>query len=312
MATIVTVTMNPAIDVSCSVGHVVAERKLRCSQPQFEPGGGGINVAHAIHELGGKAVALWTCGGPNGLLLRQLLDSYGIAHEPVPIDEMTRQNLTVYEESSGHQYRFGMPGPNVTEAEGQRCLDRLGRLEPSPDYLVLSGSLPPTLNDDFYAQVARHWSSKSRVIVDSSGGALQRALDAGLYLIKPNLPELGQLVGSPVERDAEIQQAARTLIEAGQVEVVVVSLGRGGAVVVTAEFTEHVRSPTVPIKSKVGAGDSMVAGIVFSLAGGRPIRDAVRFGVATGAAAVMTPGTTLCRREDVERLYVQMTADLPA
>jgi len=306
MVDIVTLTLNPAIDKSVAVDRVVAEHKLRCSAPRLEPGGGGINVARAVQRLGGTAQAHWTCGGAMGELLRELLDGEGLDHCPLPVAAMTRENLIVDEHTSDQQYRFGMPGGELSEAELQQCMARLRDLDPAPRYLVLSGSLPPGMAEDTYARIADAAPDGCRVIVDTSGPALQRSLEAQVYLIKPNLRELGQLAGTEVEGDAQIHELARSLIDSGRVEVVVTSLGAGGVAVTSADEHHHIRAPTVPIRSKVGAGDSTVAGIVLGLARGAPILDAVRRGVATGAAAVMTPGTELCRREDAERLYREM------
>lgn len=310
MSAIVTLTLNPTVDKSSSVEQVLSERKLRCGPPSYQPGGGGINVARAVHELGGDAHALWTRGGAVGDLLASLLDEEGVSHEPLPIREMTRENLIVYEQSSGQQYRFGMPGPELRGEESERCLKRFRKSAPPPDYLVLSGSLPRGLPDDFYAVVSRAAATGgTRIVVDTSGEALARATDAPVFLLKPNVRELGHLAGKQVEGDAEIHAVARRLIDEGKAEVIVTSLGSGGAMLSTAERHEHVRAPTVKIRSKVGAGDSMVAGIVHGLAEGKPIRDAVRLGVAAGAAAVITPGTELCRRPDVERLYAELMVE---
>ena len=306
MATIVTVTVNPAIDTSCSVEQVVPERKLRCSEPHHDPGGGGLNVARAVRRLGGEAVAFWTGGGALGQLLGRLLDEEGLDHRAIRVEGMTRESLTVLETSTTLQYRFGMPGPPLHSQEVQECLSHVQGFRPTPDYLVLSGSLPPGAPDDLYAQFARQAPAGCRVVLDASGNALQLGLGAGVYLIKPNVRELGQLAGRVIERDKDIEAISQRLIREGRVEVVVASLGAGGAVVVTAEGAERLRAPTVEIRSKVGAGDSTVAGVVLALTRGSSVRDAVRFGMAAGAAAVMTEGTSLCRREDAERLYQEM------
>ncbi len=310
MQSIVTLTMNPAIDKSTSVDHVVADRKLRCQSPQYEPGGGGINVSRAIRQLGGASVALYPAGGMTGQMLRALLDQEGLTHSPLPITGLTRENLMVLEEATGQQFRFGMPGPTLQEGEWQHCLARLSTLHPTPDYLVASGSLPPGVPTDFYARVgdvATHLGA--RLIVDASGEALRAAACKGIYLLKPNIRELKELVGDQMQEEIQPAEAAKKLLDRDYCQVVVVSLGAGGAVLVSADGQEHIRTPTVPIKSKVGAGDSMVAGMVLSLARGNSLSEAVRFGVAAGAAAVMTPGTGLCRREDTERLYQQIRAE---
>jgi 6-phosphofructokinase 2 len=282
---------------------VISEAKLRCSDVTREAGGGGVNVAKAIRQLGGEATALWSCGGLLGEMMRRLLDELGVPHRPVPVAGETRENLIVYEDASGEQYRFGMPGPEMTAAEESRWLDEVAALNPPPDYLVASGSLPPGAGDDIYARIVERAPRGCRIIVDTSGKALRPVLEKGIFLIKPNLRELGQFVGREIASDEEIQAAARELICAGKVEAVAVSLGSGGAMLVTATTVRHVRSPTVPIKSKVGAGDSMVGGIVLGLAQGDDLETAVVRGVAAGAAAVMSPGVELCRRDDAERLF---------
>ena len=309
MKTIVTMVLNPAIDKSSSVAHVVAERKLYCKPPRFEPGGGGVNVSRAIKKLGGESLFLYPAGGLTGKMLQKLLDREGLNHRPFPIDGMIRESLVVLEESTGRQYRFGMPGPEFQEQEWQQFLTALSNVDPVPDYLVASGSLPPGVPADFYARVARVGKERgAKVIIDASGEAMEKALEEGVYLIKPNVREFRELFGKDVKEEAQIKAAAQQLVKTGQCELLVISLGSAGALMVSEEVTERILPPTVPIVSKVGAGDSMVAGIVLSLARGKPLREAVLFGVAAGTAAVMTPGTELCRREDAERLFESMVA----
>jgi 6-phosphofructokinase 2 len=309
MHTIVTLTLNPTIDISTSVDRVVPEHKLRCAAPRHEPGGGGINVARAIQKLGGAAHTLYLAGGPSGALLQQLLDREGLTHTPMPIDGWTRESFTVLDQGTQLQYRFNMPGPTVGDAEWQRCLATLAALDPPPDYLVASGRLPPGVPTDFYAHVARLCHARgARLIVDTSGDALRATLSERVFLIKPNLRELGLLVGQDLAEEAQQEAVARMLVAQEMCEVVVVSLGAAGMLYVTPDGFERVRAPTVPIKSKVGAGDSTVAGIALGLARGMDVGDAVRFGVAAGAAAVMTPGTELCHRADAEHLYERIAA----
>ena len=306
MTSIATLTLNPAIDKSCRVEQVVPERKLRCREPQFDPGGGGINVARAVTELGGDVLALWMCGGPTGEMLKKLLDESSVPHEPIPIEASTRENLIVFEESSGQQFRFGMPGGTLNEADVQNCRERLKSLDPPPKFLVLSGSLPANVDEDLYARLIRDVPDSCRVILDTSGPPLKLGIEVPVYLIKPNIRELGELMDTTIEDDVQIRAAARALIAAGKTQVVVTSLGSGGVALTTEDEHAHIRAPTVKIESKVGAGDSMVAGIVLGLSQGQPIEEAVRLGVAAGSAAVMTKGTELCRREDVERLAREM------
>ena len=309
MKTIVTMTMNPAIDKSSGVADVVAERKLYCKPPRFEPGGGGVNVSRAIKKLGGESKLLYPAGGLPGERLQELLDQEGLDHRPFPIEGLIRESLVILEESTGLQYRFGMPGPEVQEEEWERCLDELSALFPTPNYLVASGSLPPGVPTDFYARVARVGKERgAKVIIDVSGEAMKEALKEGVYLIKPNIREFRELVGKEIKEESQIKTAARKMVKSGRCEVLIISLGAAGALMASEEITERILPPTVPIVSKVGAGDSMVAGIVLSLARGKALRESVLFGVAAGAAAVMTPGTELCRREDVERLFESMVS----
>jgi len=304
MNTVVTFTPNPAIDASTAVDRVIAERKLRCCAPRFDPGGGGINVARVIHRLGGDATALYLGGGPTGELLRQLLDHDGVANRAVPCAQWTRENITVLEESSGRQFRFGMPGPEVTCEEWHSTLELLGQCEPTPRFAVASGSLPPGVPTDGFAQVARTVKARgTRLVLDTSGSALVNGVTSGVYLVKPNLRELAELAGVKIADEEHVTAAARSIVARGWSEVVVVSLGAGGALVVTAKDCHRIIAPIVHVRSRVGAGDSMVAGIVLALVRDWPLAEAVRFGVAAGAAAVMQPGTELCHRVDVERLF---------
>jgi len=301
---IVTLTVNPALDISTAVSSVVPDRKLRCAEPIYEPGGGGINVARAIARLGGRSLALYTAGGHPGNLLQELLDREEVPNRPVPIEAPTRESFMVFEEATGQQYRFGMPGPTLREEEWSRLIDALFTLDPRPEYIVGSGALAPGVPEDFYAGLARVAEKLgARIIVDTSGEALRRAVREPVYLIKPNYRELIDLVGREPRDEGEQESLALSLVRQGCCTVVLLSLGPAGVLLATREGTERLRAPAVPVRSKVGAGDSTVAGVVLSLAQGRPIRDAVLFGLAAGAAAVMTPGSELCRRDDVERLH---------
>ncbi|MBP1468531.1 1-phosphofructokinase family hexose kinase [Candidatus Chloroploca sp. M-50] len=301
---IVTLTMNPSVDVSTDVDHVMPEHKLRCSAARFEPGGGGLNVSRALRNLGEESLALYTAGGMHGAMLQDLLDHEHVPHRALAVAGPTRESFAVLETNSGQQFRFNLPGPTLSEPEWRACLEALASITPVPTFIVASGSLPPGVPDHFYAEVAAFGRTiGARVSVDTSGAALQAAVDASLFLIKPNLRELALLVGRPLDDEAEVERAALELVSSGRTTVVVVSLGAAGALLATGTTCERLRSPTVPIRSKVGAGDSMVAGIVAGLVRGLDLREAVRFGVAAGAAAVMTPGSELCRRDDTERLY---------
>ena len=304
---IVTLTLNPCIDESASVERLVPDRKLRCGPTRYEPGGGGVNVARAIRRLGGRALALFPAGGPAGELLQDLLATEGVAHRALPVKEWTRENFNVCEDATGHQYRFVLPGPELAAEEREACFEAVAALTPFPDWLVVSGSLPPGFPADFLARLARLARDReAHMVLDSPGEAASRALDEGVHLYKPSLREFRELAGLPGAEDAELAEAARRWIRLGRCDTVVLSLGAAGALWVTESSSEHVRTPMVAVRSTVGAGDAMLAGIVLRLQAGWPIDQAVRFGVAAGAASVTKPGTELCSRADTERLFAAM------
>ncbi|WP_312380882.1 1-phosphofructokinase family hexose kinase [Stutzerimonas balearica] len=305
MTRIATLTLNPAMDLAVCTPRVVATEKLRCSAPRHDPGGGGINVARVVSTLGGDALAVYPAGGPFGEMLRRALDAIGLAHLPVAISGDTRESFTVDEQASGLQYRFVLPGPRLSEQERLGCLAALRGLHPAPAYLVVSGSFTPGIEPSFFDELlALAGQVGARLVVDLSGEPLAYAARrGGAYLIKPSLNELASLIGRMPDNEREQEGALRELIAAGAAEVIVLSLGAAGALYATGDRLERIAAPSVPMVSAVGAGDSMLGAVVLALAQGRELGDAVRYGVAAGAATVMRPGTQLCLREDVERLF---------
>jgi len=309
MEHITTLTMNPAVDVTTSVVDVVADRKLRCSAALRDPGGGGINVARVVNLLGGRALALWTRGGPTGAVLADLLVREAVEHRELAIRGDVRESFTVMEERTGSQFRFVLPGPTLHADECERIAACVQAMRPAPSYLVLSGSLPPGVPEDFYAQLARRAPPGTRVVVDTSGEALRALRGAGVFLLKPNLRELRELSGEELESDRSIGRAAQKLIDERTTEAVLVSMGARGARIISRDHDVHLAAPPVVPVSRVGAGDSTVGGLLYALSSGRDLVSAARFGVAAGAAAVLTPGTALCTRADTERLFAESKQD---
>ncbi len=309
---IVSLTMNPSIDLYINVRRLKPADKLRGRIARRDPGGGGVNVARAISSLGGQTLALLPAGGPSGIFLQDLLAAENVPCRVQEIDGVSRENFTVFEEETDHEYRFVLPGPELTKREWQACLDMLAALEPLPQYLVASGSLPPGVPDDFYARVAR-WARTAgvRLVLDTSGAALQAALDEKVYLIKPNRRELQDLSGRPIEGADDEEQVCRKMIEDGRCEVIALTLGKDGAVLITAEESRRIEAPALEAKSSVGAGDSFVAGMVLGLVRELSLRKSFCYGNAAGAAALLTPGTELCLKEDVEQLYEQICTAWP-
>jgi 6-phosphofructokinase 2 len=197
---VLTFTMNPAIDVSAQVPHVVPTHKLRCAALRRDAGGGGINVARVIVRLGGDARALYPVGGPIGDLLRRSMDAEGVASTTIPLSQSTRESFTVDETQTGGQYRFVLPGPELTDEECGNCLAAVAQMRPVPTFFVASGSLPGSVPKGFLAQAVRAANAAgAKVVVDTSGPALAAALEEGVFLVKPNLRELQELMGSPLD-----------------------------------------------------------------------------------------------------------------
>jgi 6-phosphofructokinase 2 len=308
MAAIVTLTMNPALDIATATQRVVPAHKLRCTPPRYDAGGGGINVARAVHALGGKAVAIFPAGGAAGEMIRHLLGEEGVRFHAIAIAGFTRESLAVEERATGKQYRFILPGAEISERDQERCLDALAQLASNASFIVASGSLPPGVPDDFYARVGglAHRLGK-RFVLDTSGAAL-KAAGRGIYLLKPSLRELEELSGHEIRSETAQEEAARALIAEGRSEIVLLSLGAEGALLATGTGVERFPPVAVEAKSTIGAGDSMLAGVVLALSRGMPLGAAVRFGIAAGAAALFGTGTALCRREDAERLYAELAS----
>jgi 6-phosphofructokinase 2 len=303
MTAVVTLTMSPSVDKSTQVERVIPERKLRCDPPSYDPGGGGINVARIIQRLGGDVEAIFAAGGLNGRHLESLLHQEALGVRIVPIQAETRQNLAVYEKSARQQFRFGMPGPQLSEEEWRTCLSAPFERDPQPRFIVASGSLPPGVPDDFYAQVAERAARQNiKCIVDCSGEPLRLALQQGVFLIKPNLKEFHDLIGEEIEGE-RLAERARAVVAAGRSQVVIISMGSAGALAAWKDNVRTFHSPTVKVQSKIGAGDSAVAGLTLALSRDYSLPDAVRLGLAAGAAAVMTPGSQLGKREDIMRLF---------
>ncbi|RSK32438.1 1-phosphofructokinase family hexose kinase [Hymenobacter metallilatus] len=313
MPRILTLTLNPTVDKSTTADHIVPDQKLRCAAPKFEPGGGGINVSRALRRLGSDSVAVFPAGGPSGTMLQQLLAQEQLQYRAVETQGNTRENFIVVDSTTSQQYRFGMPGTELRPEEQQRVLEELRELAPGTEFLVISGSLPPGVEPELLVRVVRAANSMGvKVIADTSGPALQAVLQEGVYLAKPNVGELSRLTGTNELDNEAAAQAAQQLVRSGQADILVVSLGPQGACLVTQDSIDHVPAPAVKKRSTVGAGDSMVAGLVHALSTGLSLPEAARLGVACGSAATMNPGTELFRKADVDRLYQWLLQTMPA
>lgn len=307
MTRIVTLTPNPALDLAAAVDRVGPTFKMRCTEPRRDPGGGGINVARVVRRFGGAVEAIYPAGGCTGQLLHQLVAQEDIVSRTVAMAGETRENFSVTERESSAQYRFVLPGAPLREQEWRALLAALAASEPKPDIVVGSGSLPPGAPDDFYAQAAAAARRLgARFFLDTSGAPLAAAVAGGVDLIKPNLREMCELAGAPLAGDADYVAAARRLIDAGRVGIVALSLGHLGALLVTRDGAWRAAALPITPLSTVGAGDSLLAAIAFSLAKGDSPSDALRLGVAAGSAALLHKGTGLSNAEDAYRLSAQV------
>lgn len=303
---ILTVTLNPCIDKSSAVHTMEPESKLRCTEIVNEPGGGGINVSKALKKLNADSIALFPAGGHNGNMLCALLDAEKLPFHAVDSKVETRENWIMLETDLNNQYRFTFPGRQVEEATINTLVDHIRTF--SPTYVVASGSLPPGLPDYFYGLIVKNAASiGARCIVDTSGPALEALKGKGAYLIKPNIGELCNLLQIESMDDSEVPNAAQQIIADGYATIVAVSMGPVGAWLVSKKEKFFAAAPKVNKRSTVGAGDSMVAGITYMLQQNKPLQQTIAFGVACGSAATMNEGTQLFKREDVERLYLEIS-----
>jgi 6-phosphofructokinase 2 len=306
MAKIITLTFNPVIDKTSTVDRIVPEKKLRCASPHFGPGGGGINVSRALRNLGSHAAAIYPAGGLAGKFLNDLMDGEGLESIITETKNPTRENFIVLDTSCNQQYRFGFPGNEISEEEINSLLKAVS--DSDAGIIVASGSLLPGMPDDIVGKVAEIARKKNaRLIIDTSGKALEQALEAGVYLLKPNLGELSSLVGKEEVGNEEVDEIAMSIINKGQCEVIVVSMGSHGAKLITRNESYYARAPIVKRVSTLGAGDSMVAGMTLAISQNKEMGEVLQFGVACGTAATLTHGSELCRKEDVERLLPKIS-----
>ncbi|MCG5514169.1 1-phosphofructokinase family hexose kinase [Ectothiorhodospira shaposhnikovii] len=303
---IVTLTLNPAVDASCATDKVRPVHKIRTTNERMDPGGGGINVARVVNELGGQSFAVYLAGGRSGDVLDELVADAGVMAHRVHTRETTRVSHVVYEQSSGQEFRFTPEGPTVQPAEWKAALDFIELLD--FDYVIASGSIPRGTPEDVYARLSVMTKRRgARMVLDTSGPALAAALEEGVYLAKPSRGEFAALMGRDLEDPRELEAAAREIVADGGVEILTVTLGHDGALLATRDGIAWLKTPEVTAKSAVGAGDSFVAGMTHGLSTGESISRAFALGVAAGTATVLTSGTELCHKSDVMHFWEMLT-----
>jgi 6-phosphofructokinase 2 len=304
---IVTLTMNPSIDVFTSADRIVPIHKVRCTPEQRNAGGGGINVARVARRMGGDVRAVYPTGPVIGQLLRRLVDEEGIESLTIPISGETREDFTAFDTQARHEYRFVLPGPLLSDGEWRKCLAAFETCAAQARLVVASGSLPRGAPDDLYARTAAMAKrAGAQFVVDASTRALKAALDEGVFLAKPNLRELQDYLGETLADRQTWIDACRRLVSMQRAEIVALTLGHRGALLVTRDRVWFAEPLPVEPQSTVGAGDSFLGAMIWALASGLGLEAAFRYGVAGGSAALMRPGTDLCLVQDVERLLPQV------
>ena len=299
---IATVTLNPCLDVSITVHGLAVDETNRWTSLRHYAGGKGVDVSRAIREMGGRTAAFGFIGGSVGRQVEILLDEEGVTEMFTPIQHETRSNFIITDTKNSAQTRIDAPGPRISKREFERFHRRMLEMHPRPNLLVLGGSVPPGVPASIYYDIIMEAAGYGlRSILDSEGQWLQHGMRAKPYLIKPNVREAEWLLQRELPTEESVIDAALELLDTG-VEIIAISGGRRGLIAATKESIVRAVPPEVKVISTVGAGDWTVAGLALKLVHYEPLVDACQLAVAMGTAAVLTPGTQLGRRADVESL----------
>ncbi|OGI04871.1 MAG: 1-phosphofructokinase [Candidatus Melainabacteria bacterium GWF2_32_7] len=300
---ILSVTLNPSLDYVLQVNNLALEETQRSQGASFYASGKGINVSRMLARFSVQTSSWGFVGGLNGDRLLRILEDEGIDSRFIPCNDETRINVIVTELPTYKQLRISAKGPNISGEELDKLYKRIKNLPEEIEFVTFGGSLPQGVSSDIYKNLIEIILSKNvKCVLDTSNEPLTLGIQAKPYLIKPNLHELCQIIGTEKLRDLEeIKVAAAQIVKSG-VKNVVVSLAKDGAIFVNENKIIHALAPNVEVKSKVGAGDSMVAGLIYAMHRNMSEEDTIIYGIAFGTAAVLTPGTELAYKSDVEKL----------
>ena len=308
-AIIATITLNPSLDQHITVDGLVLDGTNRWSRLHRYAGGKGIDVSRAVHEMGGRTTAYGFIGGAIGRAVEILLDEEEVPFSFTPIQGETRTNFIITDSRSSQQTTIDAPGPRISKSGFERFRRKMRRIRPSPDLIVAGGSVPPGIPDDvYYTIILEAKTFGVRTILDSDGQWLAEGVKAKPYLIKPNIREAEGLLNRQLRTEEAIIKAGRDLVKKG-IEIAVISRGEEGIIAATKKEVLKAVPPPVKVKSAIGAGDCTIAGLALKLAHEEPLAEACRLAVAMGTAAVLTPGTELAHRDDVERLLPQIKVE---
>jgi len=305
MNQIYTITLNPAVDRELIVPVINYDQVLRSTIQNVDFGGKGFNVSRMLKSLGAESTTLGFVGGKSGELLDEGLRSLGIQTDFVWVSGETRTNVSIKSHEDDHYIKVNEPGPTITESEQKALVEKISSLAQAGDWWVIAGSLPPGIPADFYAQlITILQGNNAKVVFDASGQALTEGCHSKPYLVKPNDIELHEMTKMPVDSKDQIIKAANKLQKMG-IEITIVSLGANGALLLSKHGNWWAKSPPIQESNPIGAGDSLVGGMVFALSKGYPLSNALSWGVACGAAAASLSGTAVGTYEYVEDLLQQ-------
>lgn len=301
---VLTITMNPAIDVNTEAGEVHTNQKVRCEKPDYDPGGGGINVARVLQRLGVSVDAYYLAGGVTGNFLEYLLEEENVSGERMEIAEMTRENTSIIDRKTGEQYRFVLPGPTIRKEEWHHALAQIKEKISQYDIIVGSGSLPPGVPVDFYSQVGELVLDKGKMyVLDTSGDFLIEGVKNGASFIKPNQEEFMSLKKKTdsTSNDELIQKLFNH-----RVKNIIHTLGKDGTILINKDGAKRFQPPEIEVNSSIGAGDSFVGGLVAGLMNGMEAENAVCFGISAAASTLKSSGTDLCELSDVQAIHSRL------
>lgn len=307
---IYTLTLNPAIDRELTVAEVQFDSVLSAVKSQVDFGGKGFNVSRLLKSMGMPSTALGFVGGRTGDRLRHGLQALDIGTDFVSISSETRTNISIVTPEHDHYIKVNEKGPLVDEPKQQELLDKIASIASAGNWWVLAGSLPPGVPDSFYAQIIEILNAHQAIsILDTTGESLRLGCEAKPFLVKPNAEETHKLTGLPVDTASQIAIAAAELRRMGA-QNVVISMGKKGALLQTADESWLIHSPKIQEKNPIGAGDSMVGGLVWSLSQGYSLKESLGWGAASGAATASMSGTEVGSRALIEELFQQVTYEV--
>lgn len=305
---IYTVTLNPTLDITYVLEDISFDEPVTAQRVLNTPGGKGINVSRVLRAMGTDSVAVGLIGGHVGEEVLDLLHEEGLILQIMRIKNETRTNIIVLGQRDRRQLVIRASGPTVEATDTEKVTRLIFQIAQAPEVMVLSGSLPPGMSDDIYFSLAQEGKNRgTKVVLDAEGEPLRVGIEAGPYLIKPNVRELGELAGRELAGEEEIAEYCRGLLKKG-IEVVAVSMGKDGALMVTGSGVWKGNVPPVT-DDTVGAGDSMVAGMVMGMVQGQTLERMFRTGLACGVSAVINEGPGLAEPETFTKAFPQVTVE---